>query len=128
MPAPRSRVAYAAALLLVMAAGLGSRVFARHLPAFVAAYAGDTLYATVAFALFGIDALRATIPGRARPRLRLPVERSRLLRRRRRARGGRRALRAPAKNLIIGVRGRERITTMRMLLTVALGIVAAAKD
>jgi hypothetical protein len=58
MPSPRSRVAYAAALLLVIAAGLASRVFGRHLPAFVAAYAGDTLYATMAFVLFGIVAPR----------------------------------------------------------------------
>jgi hypothetical protein len=58
MPAPRSRIAYAAALLLVVAAGLGSRVFAPHLPAFVAAYAGDTLYATMVFILFGIAAPR----------------------------------------------------------------------
>ena len=58
MSAPRSRVAYATALLLVIAAGLGSRVFARHLPRFVAAYAGDTLYATMGFVLIGIAAPR----------------------------------------------------------------------
>jgi len=58
MPVPRSRVAYAAALVLVVAAGLGSRVFGRDLPAFVAAYAGDTLYATMVFVLFGIAAPR----------------------------------------------------------------------
>jgi hypothetical protein len=58
MPAPRSRVAYAAALLLVIAAGLGSRVFGRFLPAFVAAYAGDTLYATMVFVLLGLAAPR----------------------------------------------------------------------
>ena len=58
MPVPRSRVAYAAALVLVVAAGLGSRVFGRDLPAFVAAYAGDTLYATMVFVLFSIAAPR----------------------------------------------------------------------
>ena len=58
MAAPRSRVAYAAILVLVIAAGLGSRVFGRYLPAFVAAYGGDTLYATMAFVLFGIAAPR----------------------------------------------------------------------
>jgi uncharacterized protein DUF2809 len=58
MPAPRSRIVYAVALLLVIAAGLGSRIFARYLPAFVAAYAGDTLYATMMFVLFGIAAPR----------------------------------------------------------------------
>ena len=58
MPAPRARVAYAAALLLVVAAGLGSRVFGRYLPTFVATYAGDTLYATMVFVLFGIAAPR----------------------------------------------------------------------
>ena len=46
---PRSRLAYGLALLLIIAAGLGSRVFGRHLPAFVATYAGDTLYATMVF-------------------------------------------------------------------------------
>jgi hypothetical protein len=58
MPAPRSRLVYAVALLLVIGAGLGSRVFGRVLPAFVAAYAGDTLYATMVFVLFGIAAPR----------------------------------------------------------------------
>jgi hypothetical protein len=45
----RSRIAYGIALLLVVAAGLGSRAFGRSLPSFVAIYAGDTLYATTAF-------------------------------------------------------------------------------
>jgi hypothetical protein len=49
---------YAVALLLVIAAGLGSRVFGHVLPAFVAAYAGDTLYATMVFAGLGIVAPR----------------------------------------------------------------------
>jgi Protein of unknown function (DUF2809) len=58
MAAPRSRLVYGGALLLVIAAGLGSRVFGRHLPAFVAAYAGDTLYATMVFVGLGILAPR----------------------------------------------------------------------
>jgi Protein of unknown function (DUF2809) len=60
MPPPRSRLAHAAALVLVVAAGLGSRAFGRHLPAFLAAYAGDTLYATMVFVGLGILAPRAS--------------------------------------------------------------------
>jgi hypothetical protein len=58
--APRSRAVYATALLVVIAAGLGSRVFGRTLPAFVATYAGDTLYATMMFVALGVLAPRAT--------------------------------------------------------------------
>jgi hypothetical protein len=57
---PRSRVVYATALLIVIAAGLGSRVFGRALPAFVATYAGDTLYATMMFVGLGVLAPRWT--------------------------------------------------------------------
>lgn len=45
----RSRLLCAGALAAVIAAGLGSRVFGRHLPWPIATYAGDTLYATMAF-------------------------------------------------------------------------------
>lgn len=55
---PRSRVVYAVVFLLVVAAGLGSRVFGHHLPGFVATYAGDTLYATMVFVGLGIVAPR----------------------------------------------------------------------
>ena len=55
---PRSRVVFAIALLIVVAAGLGSRVFGRALPVFVATYAGDTLYATMAFVGLGMLAPR----------------------------------------------------------------------
>ena len=55
---PRSRPAYAVALALVIAAGLGSRVFGRWLPAPIAAYAGDTLYATMVFVGLAIVAPR----------------------------------------------------------------------
>jgi hypothetical protein len=57
---PRSRIAYGVALVLVVAAGVGSRVFARHLPAFVATYAGDTLYATMVFVGLAIIAPRSS--------------------------------------------------------------------
>jgi hypothetical protein len=50
----RPRLSYALALPVVVAAGLGSRVFGRALPSFVAAYAGDTLYATMIFVGFGL--------------------------------------------------------------------------
>ena len=60
MPARRSRAAYAIVVGLVIAAGLGSRVFGRYLPTFIAAYAGDTLYATMVFVLFGIAAPRVS--------------------------------------------------------------------
>ena len=58
----RSRRAYALALVLVIAAGLGSRVFGRALPAVVAAFAGDTLYATMVFVVLGILAPRWSTP------------------------------------------------------------------
>ena len=58
MRPPRSRLAYGIALVLVIAAGLGSRVFGRSLPAVVATYAGDTLYATMVFVGLGILAPR----------------------------------------------------------------------
>lgn len=55
---PRSRIAYAVAFVLVIAAGLGSRAFGHSLPAFVATYAGDTLYATMVFVGLGFVAPR----------------------------------------------------------------------
>jgi Protein of unknown function (DUF2809) len=58
MRPPRSRLAYGIALVLVIAAGLGSRVFGRSLPAVIATYAGDTLYATMVFVGLGILAPR----------------------------------------------------------------------
>lgn len=48
------------ALLVVALLGLGSRRFGRHLPGFVAAYAGDTLRATAAFLMFGLVLPRAS--------------------------------------------------------------------
>ena len=54
MTPPRSRIAYAVALILVIAAGLASRRFAHALPAFVADYAGDTLWAAMVFVGLGL--------------------------------------------------------------------------
>src|SRR5688500_10417998 len=54
----RSRLACALALVLVIAAGLGSRVFGHALPAAVATYAGDTLYATMVFVVLALVAPR----------------------------------------------------------------------
>jgi len=51
---PRSRVVYAIALVLVIAAGLASRRFGHALPAFVADYAGDTLWAAMVFVCLGL--------------------------------------------------------------------------
>ena len=45
----RPRVLYAALLLAVMASGLGVRRFSGSLPPFVAAYAGDALWALLVF-------------------------------------------------------------------------------
>jgi hypothetical protein len=53
MTPPRSRVAYAIALMLVIAAGLASRRFGHALPAVVGTYGGDTLWATMVFVGLG---------------------------------------------------------------------------
>lgn len=45
---------------MVVALGLGSRRFATHLPWFLAAYAGDTLWALVAFLGIGLLLPRAS--------------------------------------------------------------------
>lgn len=51
----RSRPLYAALILLTIAAGLASRSpLAAHLPAFVATYAGDTLWALTLFLVLGL--------------------------------------------------------------------------
>lgn len=49
MPAPRSRWLLLPLLLLLPPLGLGSRSGAAWLPSFVAAYAGDTLWAAMAY-------------------------------------------------------------------------------
>jgi hypothetical protein len=59
----RSRLVCAAALVAVIAAGLGSRVFGRHLPWLVVTYAGDTLYATMALVGLALLAPRASTGG-----------------------------------------------------------------
>lgn len=48
-PAPRSRIRIAALLATTIALGLSSRRYADALPAFVAAYAGDALWAAMVF-------------------------------------------------------------------------------
>src|SRR3954452_5303236 len=47
-------------IALVVALGLGSRRHAEYLPGFVAAYAGDTLWALAAFLLIGLVMPRAS--------------------------------------------------------------------
>ena len=50
----RNPVLWVAMIALVVALGLGSRRFGRSLPGVVAAYAGDTLWALVAFLGIGL--------------------------------------------------------------------------
>jgi hypothetical protein len=50
----RSRVAYGLAVVVVILVGLASRKYPSVLPAFAAAYAGDTLWALMVFLLAGI--------------------------------------------------------------------------
>lgn len=52
---PRSRLAYALLIALVIGLGLGSRSvsFSSYLPTFIREYAGDTLWALMAFLGFG---------------------------------------------------------------------------
>ena len=56
----RNRAAWVALIALVVILGLGSRRHASRLPAFVAAYAGDTLWATGAFLGLGLLLPRAS--------------------------------------------------------------------
>jgi hypothetical protein len=49
-----------ALIVLAVALGLGSRRFGPHLPWFVAAFAGDTLWALVAFLVIGLLLSRAS--------------------------------------------------------------------
>ena len=52
---PRNRLAYAVVIAIVIGAGLASRSgLADYLPGFVAAYAGDTLWALMVFLFLGI--------------------------------------------------------------------------
>lgn len=55
----RSRLVHAALLIATIALGLGSRRFGAALPHFVAAYAGDALWAAMVFWLAAIVAPRA---------------------------------------------------------------------
>jgi hypothetical protein len=57
---PRSPALQSALIVLVAALGIGSRRFAFALPEFVAAYAGDTLWALAAFLAVGLVLPSAT--------------------------------------------------------------------
>lgn len=58
----RNRVAYAAIIAIVIVAGLGSRSrWAIHLPTFIAAYAGDTLWALMIYLGLGFILPRAKV-------------------------------------------------------------------
>jgi hypothetical protein len=56
----RTPLLWIAFIILACALGIGSRRFALALPAFIAAYAGDTLWALVAFLGFGLLMPRAS--------------------------------------------------------------------
>jgi len=56
----RRRFAWLALLAVTILLGLGSRRFGARLPNFVAAYAGDTLWATAAFLGIGLALMRAS--------------------------------------------------------------------
>jgi hypothetical protein len=56
----RHPVTWLALIVVVVILGLGSRRFGPHLPHFVAAYAGDTLWATAAFLGMGLILPRAS--------------------------------------------------------------------
>jgi hypothetical protein len=56
----RWRPAYLLAVVVTVAAGLGSRAYAAHLPWWLAKNAGDALYATMVFWGLGFLAPRAT--------------------------------------------------------------------
>ena len=56
----RNPLTWLVLIALVVALGLGSRRFGRSLPGFVAAYAGDTLWALVAFLGIGLLLPRAS--------------------------------------------------------------------
>jgi hypothetical protein len=56
----RRRFAWLALLAVTILLGLGSRRFGARLPNFVAAYAGDTLWATAAFLGIGLALTRAS--------------------------------------------------------------------
>ncbi len=61
MPRPRRNpLARLALIALVVCLGIGSRRFAAHLPALVAAFAGDTLWALAAFLGIGLLLPRAS--------------------------------------------------------------------
>lgn len=56
----RPSLPWLALIAVVVALGLGSRRYGAHLPGFVGAYAGDTLWATAAFLGIGLLLPRAS--------------------------------------------------------------------
>jgi hypothetical protein len=56
----RNPLSWISLTTVVCALGIGSRRYARHLPAFVAAYTGDTLWALAAFLGLGLVLPRAS--------------------------------------------------------------------
>jgi hypothetical protein len=54
MPSRRNRAVWIALLIVVAICGLGSRRYGASLPAFVAAYTGDTAWSLAAFLVLGL--------------------------------------------------------------------------
>lgn len=65
MRALGTRMVYAAASILVIVLGLGSRRYQEHLPLFLAEYAGDTLWAWMVFLLVSMIAVGRPLGARA---------------------------------------------------------------
>lgn len=61
-PAPRSRLIFLALAALTVVIGLATRRFGDALPAFVAKYAGDVLWAAMVYLLMAAAWSRASIP------------------------------------------------------------------
>lgn len=61
----RARLTWTAVAIVTIALGLGSRMYGGALPAFLASYAGDTLWAMLVFALAGAIAPQARLRTRA---------------------------------------------------------------
>lgn len=64
-PLLRARIAWITVAIGAIAVGLASRKFGGSIPPFLATYAGDTLWASVVFAIAGAIAPAAAMPARA---------------------------------------------------------------